>query len=1081
MENNHQIVLKSKIKIHKFKMEKKSLSIYFMVLFVLFSLSLFGQKANNVVGTVVDEKGETLPGVSVLVKGVSKGTITDLNGKFNMLMPGSSTILVFSYIGYESKDVKVDFAKPMQVVMKEESKTLNEVMVIGYQDVRKKDLTGSVAKANLTDMLKAPVSSFDQALAGRIAGVNVSSSEGTPGGTMNIIIRGNNSITQDNGPLYVIDGFPVEDATIGTSINPNDIESIDVLKDASATAIYGARGANGVIIITTRKGVVGAPKITYDGSYGVQRATRKIPMMNAYEFVKLQSEIYTPAEMSSGTGYFATYNGKTYTLDDYKNISQYNWQDMILRDAPQQNHNISLTGGTSDVRYNASLSYFDQDGVVINSNYNRIQGRLGATIHQNKLNINLTTNYSQSTSTGSSPSQSAYSGMLNLFYSVWGYRPVTQPGVDINSLLDNATDPGVDVLNDYRFNPILSLNNEYRKNVSTYNQYNGYAEYELVKGLKLKVSGGYTLDSKRNETFNNSKTRYGSPISTDHVNATLETSERKTWLNENILTYQKVIDKVHSLNAMLGMTMQSSSYNYYSMKTNNIPNESLGMAGMGQGTPILDYSTLADWSMLSYLGRINYNYKSKYYLTASFRADGSSKFPVENRYGYFPSTSLAWNFMEENFMKPLSLVINSGKLRLSWGQTGNNRVGEYDYYAQLLIIQAGQGNYTGTSDLMTGIYPFNNVVSTVGTIPSNLPNSALKWETTSQTNAGIDLGFLNDRINFTFDWYNKITSDLLLRASLPLSSGFGSAMKNIGKVQNQGVEFTLNTVNVKTNKFTWSTNFNISFNKNRVLELSENQLSMLSNGYFDQQFTAPNYIAKVGNPIGMMYGYIYKGTYKVSDFDYNGTTYTLKSGIPHYTSENNTQPGYPKYADLNHDGVIDSNDQTMIGRADPIQTGGFTNNFEYAGFDLSVFLQWSYGENILNANRLMFEGFNKKKDLNQFASYENRWTFDNQTSDIPVVSTSSSNGLFSSRVIEDGSYLRLKTVSLGYSLQPKLLKKIKMSKVHLYVSAQNLFTLTKYTGYDPEVSIRNSALTSGLDFSSYPRAASMNVGINVSF
>ena len=558
-------------------------------------------------------------------------------------------------------------------------------------------------------------------------------------------------------------------------------------------------------------------------------------------------------------------------------------------------------------------------------------------------------------------------------------------------------------------------------------------------------------------------------------------AERKTWLNENILTYQTNINKVHSLNAMVGMTMQASESNAYSMKTNNIPNESLGMAGMSQGTAQPVTSGIAEWSMLSYLGRINYNYKSKYYFTASFRADGSSKFPIANRWGYFPSTSVAWNFMEEGFMKPLNSVIRSGKLRLSWGQTGNNRVGEYDYYSLLSMPLTGTSTYVGTGDYLSGIYGFNKSITTYGTIPGNLPNGSLKWETTAQTNAGIDLSFLNDRINFTFDWYNKNTYDLLLYAALPISSGFGGAYKNIGSVQNQGVEFTLNTVNIKTRNFTWTSNFNISFNKNAVLGISDNQLSWPNNGYFDQNFTASNYIAKIGYPIGMMYGYIYQGTYKVSDFDYNGSTYTLKGGIPHYTTEAATQPGYPKYADLNHDGIIDSNDQTMIGNGFPIHTGGFTNNFEYAGFDLSIFLQWSYGSNILNANRLMFEGFSLKKDVNQFASYANRWTFSNQTSDIPVVSGSTSNNLFSSRVIEDGSFLRLKTVSLGYSIPAKLLSKLRISKVHFYVSAQNLYTLTNYSGYDPEVSIRNTALTPNLDFSSYPRAVSMNVGVNVGF
>ena len=1055
-----------------------------LVLFLAVMLSVFSFAQNNltITGTVFDEKGETLIGVNILVKGTDKGTITDFDGKFGITVPNANTILVISYLGYETQERKVERNKPMVITLKEESKALNEVMVIGYQDVKKKDLTGSVAKANLDDMMKAPVASFDQALAGRIAGVNVSSGEGTPGGTMNIVIRGNNSLTQENSPLYVIDGFPVEDPSVGSSINPNDIESIDVLKDASATAIYGARGANGVIIITTKKGKIGEPVFTYDGSFGVQRITRKIPMMDAYEFVRMQSEIYTPTDMSGNLGYFKTLNDKTYTLDDYRNVEQYNWQDLIFSDAMQQNHSLSFSGGTAGNRYNASLSYFDQDGIVIASNYNRIQGRLGTNIRRNKLNINLTTNFSRTVQTGSSPSQSSFSGMNNLFYSVWGYRPVTQPGIDLNTLLDNTTDEGVDQTNDYRFNPILSLNNEYRKSFTTYSQYNGFAEYEIMKGLKLKVSGGYTYDNRRGETFNNSKTRYGSAISSDKVNATLTTSERSTWLNENILTYQTNFDKKHYLNSMIGLTMQESKSDFYSMKTINIPYETLGMAGMGQGTPNRIISTISEWSMLSYLARINYNYQSKYYATASFRADASSKFGKENRFGYFPSASLAWNFTEEEFMKSTSEILNSGKLRASWGVTGNNRVGEYDTYALFEALQAASGNFSKPEDVTHGVYPFNNTITSVGVVPTSLSNPNLKWETTGQTNLGFDLGFFKDRISVTFDWYNKITSDLLLQATLVPSAGYGSVMKNIGKVQNRGIELTLNTVNFQTKKFKWTSNFNIALNRNKVLELAENQLAMLSNGYFDQNFTSPNYIAKVGYPIGMMYGYLFEGTYKTDEFDFDGANYTLKPGIARFTSENNTQPGFPKYSDINKDGVIDSNDQTFIGRGEALHIGGFTNNFEYAGFDLSVFFQWSYGSDILNANRLMFEsGYNKRKDLNQFASFADRWTFDNQDSNIPRISTSSSNGLFSSRIIEDGSYLRLKTLSLGYTFNPKLLKKVKINTARVYVSGQNLFTLTKYSGYDPEVSIRNTALTPNLDFSAYPRAASVNAGLNLSF
>jgi len=1053
-----------------------------IVLFLCFVFQVAAQSNISITGVVYDESGASLPGVNVLLKGQNKGTISDFDGKFSITVPNANAVLVFSYLGYETQETKVDKSKPMVIVMKEESKFLNEVMVIGYQDVRRKDLTGSVAKANIEDMIKAPVASFDQAFAGRIAGVNVSSGEGMPGESMRIVIRGNNSLTQDNTPLYIVDGFPVEDPAVASSINMNDIESVDVLKDASASAIYGARGANGVIIITTKKGSVGKPIISYDGSYGLQQVTKIIPMMDAYEFVRLQSEVWTPTQMSGDTGYFKTYEGKIYTLDDYKNVPQFNWQDLIFKVAPQQSHNVTLNGGTAGNRYNASFSYYDQDGIVLASNYNRLQGKLGTTIQKDKLNINLSTNYSKATQTGASPSQSSYSGMNNLFYSVWGYRPVTQPGIPLNSLLEEVVDEGIDQTNDYRFNPIMSLNNEYRKNTTAFNQFNGFVEYEVLKGLKLKVTGGYTIDGRRSETFNNSKTRYGSPVSTDKVNATFWTSERKTWLNENTVTYQTNVQKKHFINVLGGVTFQESMYDYYSMKSANVPYESLGMPGMSYGIPNLLNSAKSSWSMFSYLTRLNYNYKSKYYVTASFRADGSSKFRKENRFGYFPSASLAWNFTEEDFMESYSQILNSGKLRLSWGETGNNRVDDYATYSIFRPLKGTEGNLSKPEDVPHGIYPFNNNIQNVGVIPYSLANPNLKWETTTQTNIGVDLGFFDDRINLTFDWYNKITSDLLLLASLPYSSGYGSATKNIGKVQNQGVEFTINTTNIQTKKFRWTSNFNIALNKNRVLGLTENQLSMLANGYFDQQFTASNYISKIGYPMGMMYGYLFEGTYKDDDFTFDGTTYTLKEGVPRYTSEINTQPGYPRYTDINGDGIIDSNDQTFIGRGDPIHIGGFANNFEYAGFDLSIFFQWSYGSNILNANRLMFEtGYNKRRDLNQFASYVDRWTTDNKDSDIPRVSGSSSNTLFSSRVIEDGSYLRLKTLSLGYTFDKGFVKKLKLSKARIYFSGQNLFTLTKYSGYDPEVSIRNSALTPGLDFSAYPRAISVNMGVNLSF
>ena len=1052
-----------------------------MMLFFLFSVTVAMAQV-LVRGTVVDQTGESVIGASIQVKGTTQGTITDIDGKFSLGVPDKKSVIVVSFIGYATKELQVDTSKPMSIVLEEDTKVLDEVVVVGYQEVRKKDLTGSVAKADMNELLNTPVGSFDQTLGGRIAGVNVSSSEGTPGGTMNIVIRGNNSLTQDNSPLYVIDGFPVEDAAIASTINPSDIESLDILKDASATAIYGARGANGVVIITTKKGKVGKAQITYDGSVTMHHVTRTIPMMDAYEFVKLQAETYPASIANSTGGYLMEYQGKQWTLDDYRDIFQYDWQDEILRTALQHNHNIRLTGGTEGVRYNASVSYYNQDGILLNSGYERFQARANTVIKRDKLDINLTTNYSRSIQTGSTPSETSYSGMNNLFYSVWGYRPVTYPNKSMESLLNDVMDEAIDSSNDYRFNPIRSLKEEYRKYYINNLQLNGYVSYEFIKGLKLKVSGGYTYDARKNDQFNNSNTRYGGPTSTDKVNAQIIRNERLTWLNENTLTYQTNIKKKHFFNSLVGITFQNSDYEYYSLKSTHIPNESLGMAGMADGTLSSSSSLKSSWSMMSYLARLNYNYKSKYYATASFRADGSSKFSKKHRYGYFPSGSLAWNFMEEEFMAPIKKVVGAGKLRVSWGLTGNNRIGEYDYYALLQMLKEKQGDYISNGSIPSGVYPFDNDMSSVGMVPVSLPNEDLKWETTEQWNVGLDLSFFNERLNFTADVYRKTTRDLLLEASLPLVSGYYSATKNIGKVRNDGLELSLSTVNVQTKDFTWTSDFNIAFNKNEVLELAENQLSLTTAARFDQNYNSqPSYIAKVGLPMGMMYGYIYEGTYKYDDFVKSGNSYTLKDNVPYFSSEANTQPGMPKYKDVNGDGIIDTNDRTIIGRGLPIHTGGFTNSFTYKGFDLSVFFQWSYGNDIMNANRLFFENAGGKKDLNQFASYANRWTPENPESDIPAATKSASNNVISSRIIEDGSYLRLKTVTLGYTFPKTLIAKAKLSNARVYVAAQNLWTWTSYSGYDPEVSVRNSALTPGLDFSSYPRAFTLSFGVNLGF
>ena len=1063
---------------------KATLTLLVSLLFCI-SASYAQEGGVTVTGTVVDAMGE-LPGVSVVVKGTTNGMTTDLMGNFKLERVQPDDILQFSFIGYKTQEIKVGSQRTFNITMEEDAQQLDEVVVVGYQEIRKGDLTGSVAKANMEDLLSAPVSSFDQALGGRIAGVNVSSGEGMPGATMNITIRGNNSLTQDNTPLYIIDGFPVEDAAAAAAINPNDIESTNILKDASATAIYGSRGANGVVVITTKQGKQGKPVLTYDGSFSVSKVTKTMEMMSGYEFVKLQNEIEPTRTLERYFMNGEPYEGKTWTLEDYRNAPVADWQDEIFRTAWAHSHNVGISGGGENVRYNGSLSYYSQDGILLNSGYERLQARMNTTFTRGKFTANITTNYSRTIQTGSSPSDNSYSGMNNLFYSVWGYRPVAYPNQTLDDLRTQLIDEAVEnEASDYRFNPIEDLKNAYRKNYTNNYQLNGYLQYQILDGLKLKVTGGYTYDNRHTDIFNNSKTRYGGPRSTKGVNAEVRRTERLTWLNENLLTYQHNWQNTHSLNVMLGTTLQNSDYEYYAFGTRDIPNESLGMAGMEQGTIDATSSAKSSWALFSYFASASYNYKGKYYLSGTFRADGSSKFSADNRYGYFPSGSAAWTFTKEDFMEPTKDWLSSGKLRLSWGLTGNNRIGEYDRYALLQMIRAHvNDNSTVENGLVNNtVYPFNNVLETVGVTTTSLPNADLKWETTEQWNIGLDLGLFDERVAFTMDLYRKTTRDLLLDAQLPYSSGYITAMKNIGKVRNQGIELTLNTINVNNKNFKWSSNFNIAFNKNEVLELTEGQNSLMGYAPFDQNFNSqPNYIAKVGYPMGMIYGYVYEGTYKYEDFNQSGSTYTLKDNIPHYSSESNTQPGYPKYKDINGDGVIDADDRTMIGRGAPIHTGGFTNNFEFYGFDLNIFFQWSYGNDVLNANRLFFESsFQKKRELNQFASYADRWTPENPTSDIPRASNSGSNLVISSRVVEDASFLRLKSVTLGYNIPAKFLSKYNINKARVYVAAQNLWTLTGYSGYDPEVSVRNSALTPGLDFSSYPRAMSFSFGINLGF
>lgn len=1012
-------------------------------------------------GRVTDSTGKPLEGISIVVKGTNRGTTTDETGRYALNVENRD-VLIFSMTGFESHEATVNGRTSINVVLKQQNTMMDQLVVIGYGTVNKRDVTGSVGQVKMEEMQKAPVVSFEEALAGRVAGVKVSSADGQPGADINVVIRGTNSVTQDNSPLYIVDGFPMENPD-NYAINPAEIESIEVLKDASSTAIYGARGANGVVLITTKKGKVGEPVINYNTYYGFLENKRKMELMDPYEFVKYQME----RDSANAADTYLT-NGKT--LEDFRNVQGADLQDRIFRKSPFQNHFLSISGGKGGTRYSLSGSILHQDGVIKNSGYDRYQGRMNIDQTVNStLKIGINANYTVTNRFGTVPSEQNTGFFYgNLMYSVWAYRPASG-----NVQVDPVDNPDDDFLNLMGFDPVKTVENELRENRNNLLTVNAYAEQSIGKYLKLRVTGGLTSTKGRADRFNNSQTRLGSPLTTagqnNGVNGSVNFNELTSFLNENTLNFQKTFNSDHKIDAVAGFTTQKTTTSTYGAAANHIPNESLGIAGIDEGEPVSINSTSSLYTLASFLGRINYSYRSKYLITASMRADGSSKFSDDNKWGYFPSGAVAWRIDRENFMKSIG-AISEAKLRASYGITGNNRVPDFAYLSRI--------------DLPSSLgYSYENL-PVVAAVLSELGNVNLKWESTKQLNIGLDLGFFNQRVLFTADVYRKTTSDLLLNARLPISMGFTEAVKNIGKVQNEGLEITLNTTNVKSSDFTWNSNFNISFNRNKVLALAENQTELfsLANWNIDVR-SVPPYIAEVGFPVARFWGYVWEGNYQYEDFDKTADGFVLKEGIATYGSNRAlTQPGDIRYKDMNGDGKVNTEDRTVIGNPNPRFTGGFSNDFTYKNFDLNVFLEFSQGNDVLNANRIIFEG-GGRVNQNMYATYLNRWTPENQN-DLYYRTNGRGPADFgySTRVIEDGSYLRLKTVSLGYNISPKVLRKIKLSTCRLYVSAQNLYTWTKYTGFDPEVSAYgNSALMPGFDYSVYPRSRTITFGANISF
>ncbi|MBX2925124.1 MAG: TonB-dependent receptor [Chitinophagaceae bacterium] len=992
----------------------------------------------DVTGTISNEDGDMLSGVSVGLKGSQLGATTDANGNYTLRLSELKGTLVFSHVSYEQQEVLIGNRRNINIVMKAKVADMDQVVVVGYGQMKRRDLTGSVATVRSADIVKSPEMSLNTALQGRAAGVQVTSNDGAPGSNVSILVRAGSSISASNEPLYVIDGFPQLGGS-NNNINPNDVESVEILKDASATAIYGSRGANGVIIITTKSGKAGKFSVSYDGYYSIQALGVKRDVMNTLQYAEVQHYMLSNPK-GSGIGDTVFYN-----WPDYKDSTSTDWQDKIYRIAPMQNHNVSFTGGSENLRISGSVGYTGQDGIAIGTNFKRYTARISTIARISKRVSNHTIIYLSRTDQSGPP----VTGSGGITYSAVKVSPYRPAGTDLNNYLAilggpggaNGRDPYVDLM----LRQIKSLNNQA--------MFNSSFDITLAEDLVLKLAGGVTY----------------APYTTHYFYPTESSSGANTQgaggqsggdyiglLNENTLNYKKNIGN-HSLNALAGFTVQTAVRASYSMSAQGFPIQSMGYDNLGVANRILPPETnRAKSGIVSYLGRVNYGFLDKYLLTASMRADGSSKFP-KNKWGYFPSVGLAWKIDQENFMKALP-AISTLKLRATWGKTGNESVPSYSSYTTY-----------GT------FYPGFPVVvddrTAVGFGPTQLGNADLRWETTIQSNIAVDLGILKDRVLITAEVYNKKSQDLLLNAPLSQYSGFTSVLRNVGDIQVKGFELALNTVNLK-GKFGWSTNFNIASNVSKVLRLNDGQTEFYI-GKADRLGDA--YVVRVGQSLGAMFGYVYDGIVNTSE--------ELAAAPIHISMP--TMLGERKYKDISGpdgkpDNQITALDRTVIGNGNPKFFGGFSNDFRYGPFELSALFTYSYGNDILNAQKTMLE--TPYPYQGGLVSIFNRWTSQAPQTNAPRWSGLNNEFTYSSSyVVEDGSYLRLKNVVLAYNLPVDRIKRSPVKRLRVYISAQNLLTFTRYTGYDPEINTLNSIITAGSDVSGYPRNKIYTLGLNVDF
>ena len=1008
--------------------------------------SLPGNKrVKKVVGTVNDDTGQPIPGVNIFLKGTDRGTISNLKGEFTLAVDDYKQELEFSFVGFESRNIKLKGRETIYVVLKETTIGLDEVVAIGYGVAKKSDLTGSISSIKSTQIQEMPFSSIDQGLVGQAAGVNVTQVSGMPGSVAGIRIRGINSLEGGNEPLFVIDGFPIYSGTgygnTGGNIklsglsffNTSDIESIEILKDASATAIYGARASNGVVLITTMGAKEGPDKVVFDSYYGIQSVVNKIDLMNAYQYAELVNEVQT----NEGLQPYYNEAQMNYLRQNPKGTD---WQDELFRIAPIQKHQIRFSGGHRKTKYLVSGDYFHQEGIIINSGYKRLSTRmnLDRSIRNNlRLGAFTTISYGRFKNVKTDSNVSSR-GVVN---SALKMNPVLPVYIDEEQgIYTPANSPGIDYPN-----PIATANEQELNNQTIRLMANAFGEWEIMDGLKAKFSLGTDLFINKYDAYTPS-----SIYESQTGSASIRNDMGFNWLNENTVTWEKTYNEQHYLLAMGGVTFQENREEGFLAAAEGFVNDILGADNIGAAdTYNQPQSGKTTWSLISYLGRFNYDYRHKYLFSYNMRIDGSSRFGSNNKYALFPSGAFAWRLIEEDFIQDLNIFSNI-KTRISYGLTGNQEIGLYNSLPTLT-----DNNYQFGETIVTGFYP------------DKIPNPNLKWEKTAQFNVGLDLGFLKNRITLVTDWYHKKTTDLIYSKAIPLASGFATSIDNVGSIQNKGWEFELGA-NIINGRFRWNSTLNVATNKNKIIELGgeafadvETSSDLFKIGNVHRLF--------VGQPIGVFYGYRFDGIFQNEQEVNNGA-----QGPTNWV-------GGQRYKDISGpggvpDGIIDASyDRTIIGDPNPEFHGGFANNFFFEGFECDVFCQFSYGNDILNYNAV--ELGLPSANNNVYADLVNRWTPENPSNKYPKA-TKNRTVLFNDSHIEDGSYLKIKRITLAYNF-PKLQVK-RLDRLRVYITGHNLLTFTNYKGYDPEVNFKGASnLELGQDFGGYPHARTIMLGVKV--